>query len=39
MNVLIVDDHRMFADALRVLLSGEEGVEGVWVANTAEDAL
>lgn len=38
-RVLVIDDHRMFADALEMLLAGEEGIESVGVAETAEDAL
>jgi two-component system, NarL family, nitrate/nitrite response regulator NarL len=38
MRVLIVDDHRLFADALRPLLEGH-GVTVVGVATTARDAL
>lgn len=39
MNVLIVDDHLMFGEALRVLLEAEADVEEVGVAGTAELAL
>jgi DNA-binding NarL/FixJ family response regulator len=38
-RVLVVDDHRMFADAIELLLAGEEGLEVVGVAETAEEAL
>jgi two-component system, NarL family, response regulator LiaR len=38
-RVLIVDDHRMFADALELLLAGEDGIEVVGIAETAEDGL
>jgi DNA-binding NarL/FixJ family response regulator len=38
-RVLIVDDHRMLAEALEVLLTGEEGIEAVGSAMTADAAL
>ncbi|HEX9124145.1 MAG TPA: response regulator transcription factor [Actinomycetota bacterium] len=39
MKILIVDDHLMFAQAMRTLLTGEDDVESVSVAGSAEDAL
>jgi NarL family two-component system response regulator LiaR len=38
-RVLIVDDHRMFAEALEMLLAGEEGVEIAGAVPTGEEAL
>lgn len=38
-RVLIVDDHRMFADALELLLAAEEGLEAVGTASTGLDAV
>lgn len=38
-RVLIVDDHRMLADALEVLLAGEAGLETMGTAATADEAL
>ncbi|HYT80459.1 MAG TPA: response regulator transcription factor [Actinomycetota bacterium] len=38
-RTLIVDDHRMFSEALRLLLEGAEGVEIVGSVQTAEEAL
>jgi DNA-binding NarL/FixJ family response regulator len=38
-RVLLVDDHRMFAQAVRVLLQGEEGLEIAGTARSAEEAL
>jgi two-component system, NarL family, nitrate/nitrite response regulator NarL len=38
-RVLIIDDHRMFADALQLLLRGEEGIDLAATASTAEEAL
>ena len=38
-KVLIVDDHRMLAEALEVLIAGEDGLESVGAAATAEEAL
>ena len=38
-RVLIVDDHRMFAEALEVLLSGEQDVEVVGSVRTGEAAV
>lgn len=38
-KVLIVDDHRMLAEALEVLLTGEDGVETMGTAGTADEAL
>ncbi len=39
MNVLIVEDHRMVADAFQLLLAAEAGVDRVRVCHTAEEAL
>lgn len=38
-RVLVVDDHRMFADAMELLMAGEEGLESIGVASTATEAL
>jgi DNA-binding NarL/FixJ family response regulator len=38
-KVLIVDDHRMFSQALELLLRGEEGIKVVGAAATGEEAL
>lgn len=38
-RVLIIDDHRMFADALQLLLAGEDGIEMAAAVSTAEEAL
>jgi two-component system response regulator DegU len=38
-RLLIVDDHRMFADALSLLLDSEDGVRIVGISNDAESAL
>lgn len=38
-RLLVVDDHRMFADGLKLLLLGEEGIQIIGVAGTAEEAL
>jgi DNA-binding NarL/FixJ family response regulator len=38
-QVLVVDDHRMFAEALEMLLAGEEGVEIAGAVPTGEEAL
>jgi DNA-binding NarL/FixJ family response regulator len=38
-GVLIIDDHRLFADALQLLLAGEEDIEIAAVASTAEEAV
>jgi DNA-binding NarL/FixJ family response regulator len=38
-KVLIVDDHRMLAEALEVLLAGEDGLEAMGTAGTADEAL
>jgi DNA-binding NarL/FixJ family response regulator len=38
-RVLIVDDHRMFSQALELLLRGEEGIKVVGAAATGEEAL
>jgi len=39
LRVLIVDDHRMFTDALEMLLATEEGVEALGAMGTAAEAL
>ena len=38
-KVLIVDDHRMLAEALDVLLASEDGLEAMGTAGTADQAL
>jgi len=38
-RVLVVDDHRMFAEALKILLAGEEDVEIAGTVSTAQAAL
>jgi DNA-binding NarL/FixJ family response regulator len=38
-KVLVVDDHRMFAQALTGLLAGEPGIEPVGMAGTVDEAL
>ena len=38
-SVLVVDDHRMFAEALEMLLAGEEDVEIAGAVGTGEEAL
>lgn len=38
MNVIIVDDHRMVAEALQTLLEGEPDVGSVRICGTAEEA-
>ena len=38
-RVLLVDDHRMFVDLVQVLLDGEDGIDMVGAAGTAEEAL
>src|SRR5436309_4577353 len=38
-RVLVVDDHRMFAEALEMLLAGEQDVEIAGVVGTGEEAL
>jgi DNA-binding NarL/FixJ family response regulator len=38
-RVLVADDHRLFADALTVLLAGEEAIECVGVAADGQQAL
>jgi DNA-binding NarL/FixJ family response regulator len=38
-RVLIVDDHRMFSQALELLLRGEDGIQVVGSAATGEEAL
>jgi DNA-binding NarL/FixJ family response regulator len=38
-RVFLVDDHRMFAQAMRLLLQGEDDIEMVGTASSAEEAL
>lgn len=38
-DVLLIDDHRMFSDALELLLKGEESLNMIGAAENAEDAL
>jgi DNA-binding NarL/FixJ family response regulator len=38
-KVLIVDDHRMLAEALEVLIAGEDGLQSAGAAATADEAL
>jgi two-component system, NarL family, response regulator LiaR len=38
-DVLLIDDHRMFSDALELLLQGEESLNMIGAAGNAEDAL
>jgi DNA-binding NarL/FixJ family response regulator len=38
-GVLIIDDHRMFADAIELLLTGEDGIEVIGVAETGEEGI
>jgi DNA-binding NarL/FixJ family response regulator len=38
-SVLVVDDHRMFAEAIEMLLAGHEGIEIVGTAATGEEAV
>lgn len=38
-RVLIIDDHRMFAEALQLLLGGEDDIEMAAAVSTAEEAL
>jgi DNA-binding NarL/FixJ family response regulator len=38
-SVLVVDDHRMFAEAIAVLLRGEEDFEEVDISTSGEEAL
>jgi DNA-binding NarL/FixJ family response regulator len=38
-SVLVVDDHRMFAQAVRLLLQGEEDLEIAGIASSAEEAV
>ena len=39
MKVLVVDDHAMFGDAIRVLLEGQPDVETVTLVSSGEDAV
>jgi DNA-binding NarL/FixJ family response regulator len=38
-RILVVEDHRMFAEALVMLLGGEEGIVTTGIAGTGEEAL
>jgi DNA-binding NarL/FixJ family response regulator len=38
-RVLIADDHRLFAEALRAVLSADERIEVVGLADSGEDAI
>lgn len=38
-GVLVVDDHRMFSNALELLLAGVEGIESFGAVGSAEEAL
>ncbi len=38
-RVLVVDDHRLFTQALELLLRGEDGIQVVGTAGTGEEAL
>jgi two-component system, NarL family, response regulator LiaR len=38
-DVLLIDDHRMFSDALELLLKGEESLTMIGAAGNAEEAL
>lgn len=38
-RALLVDDHRMFADLMRVLLSGHNGIEIVGAVNSGEEGV
>ena len=38
-SVLIIDDHRMFAEALQILISVERDLEAAGIAETAEEGL
>src|SRR3954447_13980845 len=38
-RVLIVDDHRLFAEALRAILSADERIEVVGLASSGEEAV
>ena len=38
-RVLIVDDHRLFAEALRAILESESGIEVVGLATTGTEAV
>ena len=38
-RVLVADDHRLFAEALAVILAGEAGVECVGVASDGREAI
>ncbi|HYU56521.1 MAG TPA: response regulator transcription factor [Actinomycetota bacterium] len=39
LRVLLLDDHRMFADALEVLLAGESDIEVMGIATTEAEAI
>ncbi len=38
-SVLVVDDHRMFAEAIEMLLAGHEGIEIIGAVGTGEEAV
>ncbi|HJP65673.1 MAG TPA: response regulator transcription factor [Actinomycetota bacterium] len=38
-SVLVVDDHRMFAEAIEMLLAGQDGIEILGTATTGEEAV
>jgi DNA-binding NarL/FixJ family response regulator len=38
-SVLVVDDHRMFAEAIELLLAGHEGIEIMGAVGTGEEAI
>jgi DNA-binding NarL/FixJ family response regulator len=38
-RVMVVDDHRMFAEAVELLLTGEEGIEMVGAVGSGEEAI
>ena len=38
-SVLVVDDHRMFAEAIELLLAGHEGIEIIGAVGTGEEAI
>src|SRR5436309_3392863 len=39
LHVLVVDDHLMFAEAIKLLLANEDGIEIVGTAGTGEEAV
>jgi DNA-binding NarL/FixJ family response regulator len=38
-RILIIDDHRMFAEAIELMLSDEDGIEVVGIAGTGEEGI